>query len=182
MRRPWFTSAAILCCLAFAAAAFAQASKSAAATPPKKDVAPAVATTPAPVSEELMKARMKPPVRGTAAIEFIPGPVKVVNGEVLSVIKVKNVDSAPIIGLKIDEYFYAGQKEVSACTARVRSPIAAGEIIDVPISCPNPKEKATGSNLMFTHNGGGGKVQPKPVKKFTDATDTKAAAAPAKKK
>ena len=174
---------ALLCCLALPATtttAFAQASKSAAATP-KKDAAPAVAPAPAPVSEEVMKARMKPPVKGTAAIEFIAGPVKIVNGEVASVIKVKNVDTAPIIGLKIDEYFYAGQKEISACTARVRSPIAAGEIVDVPISCPNPKEKATGSNLMFTHSGGGGKVKPTPVKKFADATAAKPAA-PAKKK
>jgi len=178
MRRFALTFAAVLCCLAPATAAFAQAAKSAAATPkttasPKKDATPAVAATPAPVSEELMKARMKPPVRGTAVLEFIAGPPKVVNGEVLSVIKVKNVDTSPIVGLKIDEYFYAAQKEVSACTARVRSPIAAGEIIDVPISCPNPKDKVTGSNLMFTHSGGGGKVQPKPVKKFTDAADTK---------
>jgi hypothetical protein len=175
MKRLALTSSAILCCVAIATAAFAQSSKSAASTPSKKDATPAVApaTAPAPVSPELMKARMKPAIKGTAAIEFIAGPVKVVKGEVESVIKVKNIDSAPIIGLKIDEYFYAGQKEISACTARVRHPIAAGEIVDVPISCPNPKEKATGSNLMFTHSGGGGKVQPKPVKKFTDETAAK---------
>jgi hypothetical protein len=117
------------------------------------------------VSAELLKARMRPPVKGTASLEFISGPVKLVGSEVQSVIKVRNTDSAPIIGLKIDEYFYAGQKEISACTARVRNPIAAGEIVDVPISCPNPKERATGSNLMFTHANG--KVQPKPVKSFT---------------
>jgi hypothetical protein len=166
MRRLAFTSA-LLFCFALPTLTFAQAAKT----------APAATTTPPPVSDELMKARMKPPVKGTAAVEFIAGPVKVVNGEVKSVIKVKNVDSAPIIGLKIDEYFYAGQKEISACTARVRNPIAAGEIIDVPISCPNPKERATGSNLMFTHSGGGGKVQPKSVKTFTSAN-----AAPAKGK
>ena len=171
MRRAAFASAALLCCLALTPVAFAQAGKAA----PKKDAKPAVATAPAPVSEELMKARMRPPVKGTAAIEFIPGQVKVVNGEVQSVIKVKNVDTAPIIGLKIDEYFYAGQKEISACTTRVRNPIAAGEIIDVAMSCPNPKEKATGSNLMFTHSGGAGKVKPTAVKKFNDAADAKGA-------
>ena len=170
MRRAAFASAAVLCCLALTPTAFAQAGK----TAPKKDAKPAVATAPAPVSEELMKARMRPPVKGTAVVEFISGPVKVVNGEVQSVIKVKNVDTGPIIGLKIDEYFYAGQKEISACTARVRNPIAAGEIVDVPISCPNPKEKATGSNLMFTHSGGAGKVKPTLVKKFADAAGTKA--------
>jgi hypothetical protein len=171
MKRLAFTSAVLLGCLSLSTATFAQASKSAAAsTTPKKDATPAVAPAAAP-SPELMKARMKPALKGTALIEIIPGPPKVANGDVNSVIKVKNVDSAPIIGLKVDQYFYAAQKEVSACTARVRAPIAAGEIVDVPISCPNPKEKVTGSNLMFTHANG--KVQPKQVKKFTDDTAAK---------
>jgi len=161
MKRLAFTFAAILCCLSLSTAAFAQAAKTSA----KADAKPAVAPAPPP-SPELVKARMKPPLKGTAAIEIIPGPPKIVNGEVASVIKVKNVDSSPIVGLKVDEYFYAAQKEVSACTARVRNPIAAGEIVDVAISCPNPKEKVTGSNLMFTHNNG--KVSPKQVKKFTE--------------
>jgi hypothetical protein len=163
MRRLAFTAAALLCCLSLSTAALAQAKR--AATTGKKDATPAVAPA-APPSPELLKARMKPPLKGTAAIEIIPGPPKVANGEVASVIKVKNVDNAPIIGLKIDQYFYAAQKEVSACTARVRNPIAAGEIIDVAISCPNPKERVTGSNLMFTHANG--KVQPKQVKKFSE--------------
>jgi hypothetical protein len=157
MRRPGLTALVTLCALALTPAAFAQASK--------QDAKPATANQ---VSPELMKARLRPAVTGTAVIEFIAGPVKVANGEVQSVIKVKNVDKAPIIGLKIDEYFYAGQKEISACTARVRHPIAAGEVVDVPVSCPNPKEKATGSNLMFSHRMGGAKVQPKQVKKFTE--------------
>ena len=166
MKRFAFTSFALLGCLALSMAAYGQTAKSTAASP-KKDATPAVSSSPAPVSEELMKARMKPPVKGTAAIEFIANPPKVANGEVASVIKVKNVDNAPIVGLKIDEYFYANQKEVSACTARVRNPIAAGEIVDVPLSCPNPKEKVNGSNMMFTHANG--KVQPKQVKSFTAA-------------
>ena len=164
MRRFAFPSAALFC-LALSAPAFAQAKAGA-----KPDAKPATSTTPAPVSEELMKARMKPPVKGTATIDFIAGPVKVANGEVQSVVKVKNTDTAPIVGLKIDEYFYAGQKEISACTARVRNPIAVGEVVDVPISCPNPKEKATGSNLMFSHQGGGAKVKPTPVKSFDAGT------------
>ena len=172
MKRSAFLSVVLLCYLSFIPAAFAQTKTAA-----KKD-ATATTTTTTPVSPELMKARMKRPVKGTASIEFIAAKPKVANGEVQGVIRVKNVDNAPIIGLKIDEYFYSHQKEVSACTARVRSPIAAGEIVDVPISCPNPKETVDSNNLMFTHANG--KVQPKPVKKFAD--DDKKAAAPAKKK
>ncbi len=160
MKRFAFLSVVLLSCLSFIPAAFAQTKTAA-----KKD-ATATTTTTAPVSPELMKARMKPPLRGTASIEFIVSKPKVANGEVQGVIRVKNVDSAPIVGLKIDEYFYSHQQEVSACTARVRSPIAAGEIVDVPISCPNPKEPVDNNNLVFTHANG--KVQPKPVKKFAD--------------
>jgi hypothetical protein len=150
----------LLCCLSLIPAAFAQTK-----TATKTD-AKATTTTTSPVSPELMKARMRPPIRRTAYIEFIAVKPKVANGEVQGVIRVKNVDNGPIVGLKIDEYFYSHQKEVSACTARVRSPIAAGEIIDVPISCPNPKEAVDNNNLVFTHANG--KVQPKPVKKFTE--------------
>jgi hypothetical protein len=126
-----------------------------------------------------MKARMKPPLKGTASIEFIATKPKVANGEVQGLIRVKNVDDAPIVGLVIDEYFYAKGAEVSACTARVRSPIAAGEIVDVPISCPNPKEQVDNNNLVFRHANG--KVQPKSVKKFPE-DDKKAPPAPTKKK
>jgi hypothetical protein len=166
MRRLAFFSTAAFCCLALSAPAFAQAAKTAA----KKDAKPAVAPA-APPSPELMKARMRPPVKGTASIEFIATKPKVANGEVQGVIKVKNVDSAPIIGLIVDEYFYSKGKEVSACTSRVRSPIAAGEIVDVAISCPNPKEPVDNNNLVFRHANG--KVQPKAVKTFSEGTKKK---------
>ena len=133
----------LFCCLSFIPAAFAQTK------------------TDSPAAGKWVT------LRGTASIEFIVAKPKIANGEVQGVIRVKNVDNAPIVGLKIDEYFYSHQQEVSACTARVRSPIAAGEIIDVPISCPNPKEPVDNNNLVFTHANG--KVQPKSVKKFADA-------------
>ncbi|HEX4567968.1 MAG TPA: hypothetical protein VH138_15130 [Vicinamibacterales bacterium] len=174
MKRTAFLSVVLLSCLSFIPAAFAQTKTAA-----KKD-ATSTTTTTAPVSPELMKARMKSPLKGTAAIEFIAVKPKVANGEVQGVIRVKNVDNAPIVGLVVDEYFYAKGAEVSACTARVRSPIAAGEIVDVPISCPNPKETVDNNNLVFRHANG--KVQPKPVKKFTGEDDKKTVPAPTKKK
>ena len=174
MKRAAFLSLVLLCCLSFIPAAFAQTKTAA-----KKD-ATATTTTTTPVSADLMKARMKPPLRGTASIEFIAVKPKVANGEVQGVIRVKNVDNAPIVGLVVDEYFYSKGKEVSACTARVRSPIAAGEIVDVPISCPNPKEAVDNNNLVFRHANG--KVQPKPVKKFSGEDDKKVPAPATKKK
>ena len=66
----------LLCCLFFIPAALAQTK-----TPVKKD-ATATTTTTAPVSPELMKARMKAPLKGTASIEFIAAKPKIANGEV----------------------------------------------------------------------------------------------------
>jgi len=182
MKRAAFTVAAVVCCLGLSTAAFAQSSKSAASTPktttPAKGAAAAPTTPPppAPVSEEVMKARMRPPVKGTAFIEIIPSPPKPVKGELVSVVKVKNVSTNPIVGLKVDQYFYASQKEVSACTYRVRFPLAPNEITEVPLSCPSAPG-INGSNMMFTHANGA--VKPTPVKKFTD--DAKPGAAPTKK-
>jgi len=173
MRRLAFSSAAFFC-LALASPPFAQAAQ-ATKTAAKPDAKPATATTPAPVSEEVMKARMKPPVKGTALVEFIASPVKIVKDEIQGTIKVKNVDTAPIVGLKIDEYFYSGGKEVSACTGRVRNPIAPGEITEVAMSCPNPKATGITNNMMFSHANG--TIKPKQVKSF----DAKPAAAAPKK-
>jgi len=155
----------LFCCLSFIPAAYAQTK-----TATKKD-ASATTTTTTPVSPELMKARMRPPLKGTASIEFIAAKPKVANGEVQGVIRVKNVDNSPIVGLVVEEYFYAKGKEVSACESRVRSPIAAGEVIDVAISCPNPKEQVDNNNLRFRHANGN--VSPKSVKKFSGEDDKK---------
>ncbi len=174
MKRIAFLSVVLLSCLSFIPAAFAQTKT------PAKAVAKSTTTTTTPVSPELMKARMKPPYRGTASVEFIANKPKVANGEVQGVIRVKNLENAPIVGLVVEEYFYAKGKEVSACEARVRSPIAASEIVDVPISCPNPKEQVDNNNLRFRHANGN--VAPKAVKKFSGEDDKKVPAPAAKKK
>jgi hypothetical protein len=163
---------AALICISLSTIALAQGTASTA----KPDAKPATGTTPPPVSDELMKARMKPPIKGSAAVEFIASPVKIVKDEIQGTIKVKNVDTAPIVGLKIDEYFYAAGKEVSACTGRVRNPIAPGEIAEVAMSCPNPKATGVTNQMMFSHANGS--IKPKQVKSF----DAKPAATPAKKK
>ena len=73
------TSAALVCSLALAPGAFAQAAKAAT----KKDAVPAAAPAPPPPpSPELIKARMRPPVKGTAYIEVIKGQAKVVNSPI----------------------------------------------------------------------------------------------------
>jgi hypothetical protein len=171
MKRLAFTSAALLCTLSLSTAVFAQAKKATApSTTPKKDATPAVATTPAPPSPELMKARMRPPVKGTATVQFIQGPSKPIKDEIVTVLKIKNTSGAPIVGFRIDQYFYKGKEEVSAGTGRLRTPLAADEIAEVTVSAPM-KTGITGSQMRFSHANGA--VKPESVKKFTEAGDSK---------
>ena len=166
MKRFALTSAVLLGFLAVTPGAFAQ-------TAAKKDAVPAAATPPPP-SPEVIKARMRPALKGTAYIEIIKGTPKPVSGEMRNTTKVKNVSTAPIVGLRIDEYFYAGQKEASVGTGKLRHALAPGEIAEITTAA-ELKPGITGSQLMFSHANG--QVKPTAVKKFTDA----AAAAPAKK-
>ncbi len=158
------TSAALLCSLALAPALSAQVSKAVAQkAAAKKD---AVLAAPAPPSPELVKARMRPPVKGTAYIEIIKGQAKAVSGELRNTHKVKNVSAAPIVGLRVDEYFYAGQKEASVGSGRIRTALAPGEIGEITTAA-ELKVGITGSQLMFSHANG--QVKPTAVKKFTEA-------------
>lgn len=166
MKRFALTSAVLLGFLAVTPGAFAQ-------TAAKKDAVPAAATPPPP-SPEVIKARMRPALKGTAYIEIIKGTPKPVSGELRNTTKVKNVSTAPIVGLRIDEYFYAGQKEASVGTGKLRHALAPGEIAEITTAA-ELKPGITGSQLMFSHANG--QVKPTAVKKFTDA----AAAAPVKK-
>jgi hypothetical protein len=169
MKRVALTSAALLCALALAPAAFGQAAKAAPKKAAgKKDAVPAAA--PAPPSPELIKARMRPPVKGTAFVEIIRGTSKKVGNDIVTVTKVKNVSNAPIVGFRIDEYWYAGKTEASLGTARLRQAMAPGEIVEMTTSSPW-KPGLTGSQLQFSHaNGppGAAGVKPTVVKKFTE--------------
>ncbi|HMC76727.1 MAG TPA: hypothetical protein VKH34_06330 [Vicinamibacterales bacterium] len=160
------TSAALICTLALApAVSAAQATKAAGTQGAAKKDAVAATATPPPPSPELVRARMRPPVKGTAYIELIKGQAKVVGGELRNVHKVKNTSGSPIVGLRVDEYFYIGQKEAAVGTGRMRTAIAPGEIAEI-VTAAEPKTGLTASQLKFTHANGDVKVTA--VKKFSE--------------
>jgi len=153
MKRVAFISVVIIG-LAAAPAAFAQAAKATPATPQ---------AAPAPT---VAKARMATPVKGTAYIEVIADQSKQVSGEIVQKMRVKNVSNAPIAGLRVDQYWYSkAGAQVTGDTARVRAPIAPGEIVDVELRSPM-KPDVLNNRTMFTHANG--KVDAKAVKKFVD--------------
>ena len=154
MKRFVAVTPVVLCFLAFAPGAFAQASKATPATP--------TATAPPPVN----RARMATPVQGPAFEEVIQGQGKQIGGDMVTVSKVKNVSNAPIAGLRIDEFWYNQKLEqVTGDTQRVRTPIAAGEVVEVTTRSPM-RPGLYRSTLILTHANG--KVTAKGVKKFTE--------------
>jgi len=157
MKRFVVVTPVLFCFLAFAPGAFAQAAKAAPAT---------AQAAPSP-TQEVVKARMSTPVKGTAYVEVIQGQAKKVGGEMVTVTKIKNVSNAPIAGLRVDEFWY-NQKlaQVTGDTQRVRAPIAPGEVIEVTTKSPM-KPDLYRSQLAFSH-AGGPKVDTKIVKKFSE--------------
>jgi hypothetical protein len=67
--------------------------------------------------------------------------------------------------LRVDEYFYIGQKEVAVGSGKMRTALAPGEIGEI-VTAAEPKMGITNSQLQFTHANGQIKVTA--VKKFTD--------------
>jgi hypothetical protein len=153
MNRAVFAPAVtLLFCASVVSTALAQAAKSAAPT------------TPAPAA----KAKFASPIKGEAAIQVIPGVsnYNVKTKEIVTTYKIKNMSSAPIALLKIDEYWYGKDKALaSTATERYRQPFPPGEVIELTTHAP-----ATGNTAgwmkqaQFSHANG--KVSAKVVKAF----------------
>jgi hypothetical protein len=151
MNRSAFAPAfALFVCSAVATSTFAQAQT-------------AAPTTPAPAA----KAGFVTPLKGEALIQVLPGTSKFdpKTKEVVTTYKLKNVSSAPIAMLKLDEYWYKNQKMVSTDTRRYMQPFRPGDIIEMTTRAPADANPAGWTkNVTFTHANG--KVTPKKVDKF----------------
>ena len=82
----------------------------------------------------------------------------------------KNTSGAPIVGFRIDQYFYKGKEEISEGTGRLRTPLADREIAEITVTAPM-KPGISGSQMRFSHANG--TVKPEAVKKFSDDTAPK---------
>ena len=95
------------------------------------------------------------PVRGQAEIGFLQPVTKREGGMIVTTIKIKNLASAPIAGLKVDEFWYdkAGDPVTGAQPFRYRKPLMPGEVIDVVLRVPtNPKMNS--NQYKFEHANG----------------------------
>jgi hypothetical protein len=128
----------------------------AAATAGQAKPAPAGQAKPATpaATQPAAPAKFIPAVRGQAELGYVKPVTKRAGGEIVTVIKVKNLSNAPIAGLKVDEFWYdkAGDP-VTGDTFRYKKLMMPGEVLDVTLRTPvNPKMDRNSYN--FSHANG----------------------------
>lgn len=147
---------ALLCSLILASNAFAQA---------KATQAPATKAAPAAAAQApAARAKFVRPIKGVANIEFMQGTPKKIGGDIVTVLKIRNVSSGAISLLKVDEYWYNKKREVATGDSQpYRKPFLPGEIIEITMRSPF-KPDLYQSQYQFSHAYGG--IDVKRVKKF----------------
>ena len=107
------------------------------------------------------------PVRGEARIGTLKPDTKVVGKEVVTTIQVKNLMSAPVAGLKVEEFWYdktsnlvPGGREV------VRRPIQPNEVVTITLHTPRDVRMSR-NNYRFSHANGA--VKAELMKSFDEA-------------
>jgi hypothetical protein len=136
------------------------------ATTPTQQAPAAKATTPATQQAPAAPAKFVKPLKGTADIQFIQMPSKKVGGDIVTVLKIKNLSSAPVSLLKVDEYWYNKANPpivITGDTQAWRKPFMPGEVIELTMKSPY-KADVGASQYQFSHAGG--QVNLKRVKKF----------------
>jgi len=111
--------------------------------------ASAQAPAPAPATKLIS------PVRGEAELGYLKPVTKREGNMIVTTIKVKNLASAPIAGLKVDEFWYdkAGEPVTGAQPFRYKKALMPGEVIDVVLKVPtNPKMDQ--NQYKFEHSNG----------------------------
>jgi hypothetical protein len=146
-RRTFLTIAGVVLLLAAAAA---EQAKPAAVQPPP-------ATTKRPNDEGAPPALQKlvAPVRGQAEIGFTT-PVSKNDGKfITTTIRIKNLSTGAIAGLKVDEFWYDkdGNTVTGSPSFRYRKPLQPGEVIDVTLKVPVDK-RMNRNQYKFEHANG----------------------------
>lgn len=98
--------------------------------------------------------KMVAPVRGEAHVDITKPDTKLVKGEVVTTIRVRNMASAPIAGFKVEENWYdKGGAPVGGDVYRHQRPFQPGEVIVVTLK--TPKLPALNRNqYQFSHANG----------------------------
>jgi hypothetical protein len=143
-RRTFLTFAGVVLLLAAAAAEQAKPAPPAPTAPrPNDEGAP---TTPQ---------KLVAPVRGQAELGFTQPVSKRVGNMIVTTIKVKNLSTGAIAGLKVDEFWYdkKGEPVTGAQPFRYRKPLQPGEVITVELKVPTDP-RMDRNQYKFEHANG----------------------------
>jgi hypothetical protein len=132
----------------------AAAAEAAVAEQAKPAVQPPAATTNKP-NDEGAPTKLVAPVRGQAELGYTR-PVSKNDGKfITTTIRVKNLSTGAIAGLKVDEYWYDkdGNTVTGSPSFRHRKPLQPGEVIDVTLKVPVDK-RMNRNQYKFEHANG----------------------------
>jgi hypothetical protein len=157
MKRHAFAPAVVLACgVLLASSAFAQTRPGA--------QAPATKAAPVAAVPAAAPARFTKMFKGTADIQVIQSVPKKVGGDMVTVLKIKNMSPGAIALLKVDEFWYDKNRQVvSGDTQPYRKPFNPGEIIEITMKSPS-KPDLYQNQFKFSHANG--EINAKAVKKF----------------
>ena len=138
--------------LAFAGAVLLVAGTAAAQSAPAKPTGTAGQAAPA------APAKMVPPIRGQANLGVTKPVTKAITegGKpfIVTTMKVKNMSSGAIAGLKADEFWYDKQNNpVAGDTFRYRKPLQPQEVIEIQFKVPRDPKMAS-NQYQFSHANG----------------------------
>ena len=78
------------------------------------------------------------PIRGVAELAYLAPDTNVVKGEVVTIIQVQNRATAPIAGLKVDEYWWdESGNPLPGDSQRLRQPLMSGAVATIELRVPH---------------------------------------------
>ncbi len=106
----------------------------------------------APAESE--RPRFVAPIRGIAEVAYLAPDTEVIDGEVVTRIRMQNRATGAIAGLKVDEYWYdANGNPVGGDSFRVRQPLLVGETTTVELRIPR-SSRMNRNSFQFSHANG----------------------------
>jgi hypothetical protein len=104
------------------------------------------------------------PVKGTAEIQYVMGVPKPEKDMIVTTFQVKNLATAPIARLTIEEFWWdKNNNPVSGDKQFLRKPLAPGEVGTIVLRTPKNPSMFRNS-YKFSHQNGD--IKPKKVQKF----------------
>lgn len=136
----------------------APAAEDTAAQAEAPSAAPAAAEETAAAADEAEGEDERPrfisPIRGVAELAYLAPDTNLVQGEVVTIIQVQNRATAPIAGLKVDEYWWdSSGNPLPGDSQRLRQPLMPGAVATIELRVPRDS-RMNRNNYNFSHANG----------------------------